>query len=409
LKSFAIIGAGFGDEGKGLTTDFIVSRLAQANASPIVIRHNSAAQPTHTVKMLNGNSWIFGGIGSGTFEKIPTYYHKTAVFSPLMVAKEIKGFTKQFPDIPVKLFIHPDTPVTTPYDIVINELLEQSRSARHGSCGVGFGETLERHEVGNIKLTAGEMFQASPRYYMSYLTEATDLRSWFFERIEMLGLSSYFKKSNKYDLIVNSQFKNLKLTKTVNQEFFKIWIPTGEYTPVFESAQGLHLDQDMGAFPHVTRSYTGLPNIVACMNDLQLQGTLEVYYTTRTYITRHGMGPLSNEILTPPDWLMTDTTNKPSEFQGALRYAWMSLEHLNLIQRDIERVEFKTKKLGIHPQINLSITHCDIFKSVKVPLLVNNALTYLGLTEFIEVIKDYTKINNGLKSYGQHREDVEIL
>ena len=44
-----------------------------------------------------------------------------------------------------QVFIDPAAPVTTPYDIMINQIVEETRGAgRHGSCGLGFGETIER-------------------------------------------------------------------------------------------------------------------------------------------------------------------------------------------------------------------------------------------------------------------------
>jgi adenylosuccinate synthase len=40
------------------------------------------------------------------------------------------------------VYVDPASPVTTPYDMMINQIVEQERGAdRHGSCGVGFGET----------------------------------------------------------------------------------------------------------------------------------------------------------------------------------------------------------------------------------------------------------------------------
>ena len=89
---------------------------------------------------------------------------------------------------------------------------------------------------------------------------------------------------------------------------------------VFEGAQGLLLDQKLGAFPHVTRSHTGLPNIVALAAEMRVE-EVEVFYAMRTYLTRHGAGPFDHELDAPPYAGIVDPTNRPNPFQGTLRFA----------------------------------------------------------------------------------------
>ena len=85
---------------------------------------------------------------------------------------------------------------------------------------------------------------------------------------------------------------------------------------VFEGAQGLLLDEQHRFFPHVTRSRTGLPNVVQIVSEIGLQ-ELEVVYVTRAYMTRHGAGPFPTE---RPGLSFSDPTNAPNEWQGALRF-----------------------------------------------------------------------------------------
>src|SRR5262249_22055292 len=89
---------------------------------------------------------------------------------------------------------------------------------------------------------------------------------------------------------------------------------------IFEGAQGLELDQEYGAFPHVTRSHTGLRNIMALAPELGVVA-LDVQYMTRAYKTRHGAGPLPGELGCRPSPYVQDETNIPNEFQETLRFA----------------------------------------------------------------------------------------
>jgi adenylosuccinate synthase len=96
---------------------------------------------------------------------------------------------------------------------------------------------------------------------------------------------------------------------------------------IFEGAQGLLLDQDRGAFPHVTRSNTGLHNALALASEAGI-AALDVTYVTRAYVTRHGAGPLPHELDGPPCAGARDDTNVTNAWQGNLRYAWLDLDIL---------------------------------------------------------------------------------
>ncbi|MBV9218895.1 MAG: adenylosuccinate synthetase, partial [Methylobacteriaceae bacterium] len=96
---------------------------------------------------------------------------------------------------------------------------------------------------------------------------------------------------------------------------------------VFEGAQGLMLDQHRGAFPYVTRSNTGLKNVLALAAETGIAG-LDVVYATRAYVTRHGAGPLAHELDGPPSAAVVDATNIANPWQGRLRFGTLDLQIL---------------------------------------------------------------------------------
>src|SRR6187402_1559457 len=77
-NAFVVIGLGYGDEGKGLTTDY----LCKEYKNSIVIRFNGGQQAGHCVVMNDGRQHIFSNLGSGTFRNVPTYWSKYCTFSP---------------------------------------------------------------------------------------------------------------------------------------------------------------------------------------------------------------------------------------------------------------------------------------------------------------------------------------
>lgn len=101
---------------------------------------------------------------------------------------------------------------------------------------------------------------------------------------------------------------------------------------IFEGAQGLLLDEDAPFFPHVTPSKTGLHNVVQlCQGQ---DAVLDTVYMTRTYLTRHGRGPMyapgyfGTEWSARPADIHEDITNCPNPWQEHLRYGDLNVPQL---------------------------------------------------------------------------------
>ena len=220
--------------------------------------------------------------------------------------------------------------MTTPYDIMINQVLEQSRGAgRHGSCGVGFGETIEREENGPV-LRARTLTE--PGHARSVLEE---IRSRYVPaRLERLGLEG-LEASWLEDRILDRYLEDAEAF----MEAVELRGPQAlarHHRIVLEGAQGLLLDMDLGAFPHVTRSNTGIRN---ARNVAEAAGIdrLDVIYVTRAYATRHGAGPLAHEVRGPSPPGIEDRTNLANDWQGRLRIGHLDLDTLRgAIDQDLK-------------------------------------------------------------------------
>lgn len=311
-----IIGANYGDEGKGLTTDACAARF---DGDCIVVRFNGGAQAGHTVTTPEGQRHVFSHFGSGSFSEAETFLSRFFVCNPLLMRKEHALLAKLGVDPVVR--IDARAPVTTPYDMMVNQIAEESRGAgRHGSCGMGFGETLARQEAGP-QFVAQDLWQGTTHLR----SKLDDIRkNWMMARLASLGVASvppHWRERIESNAIAD------KFAEDV--DFFcqqVLLAPVGALGAmakplVFEGAQGLLLDQDRGAFPHVTRSNTGLRNVLSIVRDETTIDSLRVHYITRIYLTRHGAGPLANELPDKPHPRIQDATNIPNDWQGALRFA----------------------------------------------------------------------------------------
>lgn len=384
----AVIGAGYGDEGKGLMTDY----HAAAGAS-VVVRTNGGAQAGHTVTTRSGIRHVFHHFGSGALADVPTHLSRFFVVNPIVFNEEFAALVVATRTTSVS----PQALVTTPYDMMINQIIEMQRGQRrHGSCGLGIGETEERSLHPEFRLQVSQLLSPTPKR-RALLRSVRD--EWVPRRLETLGVTDIpdgFKDVLRRDDVIERFF--------VDCAFFMGYTRLLEDRDLagdvlFEGAQGLLLDQDYGAFPHVTRSNTGLKNMVAIAREAGID-EIEVTYATRAYVTRHGAGPLAHEGV-DMSWLdMVDLTNQPNEWQGTIRKAPLDIDILvAAIKHDISLAQ----DIKIAPVISMSCL--DQIKDRASVVLSGNILT-VGRDDIAGLVEKHSGLKVAYRSYGPTREDV---
>lgn len=313
----AVIGAGYGDEGKGLFADGFA-----ADGASLVVRTNGGAQAGHTVTTPDGRRHVFHHFPSGAFAGVRGHLSRFFVCSPIAFLAERDELDALGANLSVSA--DPRCPVTTPLDMMINQIAERARgSGRHGSCGMGFGETIERDGNAAYAIRASDLGRGD---LMERLVRIRD--EWVPGRLARLGVvPDAVEARNLANDAILDRF-------VADARAFAGYVRLrgdadlgSERSIVFEGAQGLMLDQDYGAFPFVTRSHTGARNVAAVMREAGIDG-VEVLYATRAYVTRHGAGPLSGEVARPEGFAVVDATNVPNPWQGTIRYAPLDLDVL---------------------------------------------------------------------------------
>ena len=152
MKAFVVIGAGYGDEGKGLVTDY----LTEKTGSRVVCRFNGGSQAAHTVNRA-GYRHIFNTMSSGSLAGADTYLSNQFIVNPYVLFDELVTMSKNR-KLP-RVYCHPNARVTTIFDMAINNILEMSRGdGRHGSCGLGINETVVRCYESKYKLTVADLY-----------------------------------------------------------------------------------------------------------------------------------------------------------------------------------------------------------------------------------------------------------
>ena len=393
-----VIGAQFGDEGKGRVTDYYA---AQVGDDGVVIRFNGGAQAGHTVVTPDGSRHVFSHVGSGAFAGAATFLSRFFVSNPILFLKEMENLAAK--GVKPAVYVDPRSPVTTPYDMMINQIVERERGGdRHGSCGVGFGETIERNLTLAYALTVADLADQSA------LATKLDLirRDYAPVRLARLGFADAFARNAdlfRSDAILERYVEDARRFVEAITVADARTATRGRHL-LFEGAQGLLLDQDRGFFPHVTRSNTGLRNVLALAEELRLE-RLEVTYATRAYSTRHGAGPLPRELPEKPYPGVVDATNVPNAYQGTLRFGWLDLDVLHrAIAEDLADAD---RLPGLAVDARLAITCLDQVGDDKVTYYSEGLRRRASIESFVGAVSKAVDAHEVLLGFGADRDSAE--
>ena len=319
MRTIAVIGKNFGDEGKGFTC----SRLASSLKNALIIKHNGGGQAGHTVEDPKGKwRFVHHQIGAGAEYHVPTLFADSFMPDLFQLGKEVKEFTELFGFRPI-LYSEKNARVTTVDDVLLNMGAELARGEnRYGSCGMGIEECVQRNAAG-YGITVEELAGWSKQDLLDRLKQ---IRKEYTERrAKILGIypsNPYYEMLNNETVLENFVIEvkvNVNLLTLVDAD--RKWLEEFQHL-IFETGQGLLLDQDYEAYaPHLTSSKTGIHNPAVFLEKRGLS-LEEAIYVTRPYVTRHGNGPLPCEVKRSElPGVGEDLTNRPNEWQGTLRYA----------------------------------------------------------------------------------------
>ena len=339
---YAVIGCGYGDEGKGLVTDYLASKPGKN----LVIRHNGGAQSGHTVE-IDDKRFVFHELSSGSFRHADTLWAETFLPDLYKLRQELEDFQNIVGFIP-NVYASPETCITTIDDVLVNMLIEQGRGdSRHGSCGMGINEADLRNKAG-FAISLKDIQHTTVDNLVDKLKHIR--QDYWPQRIQQFEID---KQSDLYQMLLdNDVLYNYASTILENLNYVKIIDINESFllqykNIIFESGQGLKLDADYTpSLPHVTASRTGRTNIIQFIQKHNLKLN-EVFYVTRSYVTKHGAGPLQNEI---PNHSFVDKTNVHNDWQGSIRYAkWNNMQELyEVIQEDIQLYPTKNSLVITH-------------------------------------------------------------
>lgn len=342
-KSVVIIGAQWGDEGKGKLVDLLTER------AKVVVRFQGGHNAGHTV-VVNGKKTILHLLPSGVLHKgAINIIGNGVVLSPAALLQEIKTLEDAGIDVKKSLLISENCNLLMPYHIALDAASERELgSSAIGTTKRGIGPAYV-DKVSRIGLKASDLLDAE-----SFATKLANIVEYH----DFVLQNYYGAPALNYKEILDEA---LAAAEIINPLLTDVPAVLAEHHKrgsniLFEGAQGTFLDIDHGTYPFVTSSNTtaGAVSVGTGFGPLYLDYVLGV---TKAYTTRVGAGPFPTELHDEAGARMAERGNEFGATTGRKRRCgWLDVA---LLRRAVLLNSFSA----------LGITKLDVldgFETVKI-------------------------------------------
>ncbi len=303
MSHYIVADLGYGDSGKGTVVDWLCSAAADEPVRAVV-RFNGGAQAGHNVVTADGRHHTFAQFGSGTFTPgVRTHLSRFTLVDPLALAAENAHLASiGLRDALDRLTVDRDALLTTPYHAAANRAREIARGRdRHGSCGMGIGETA-RYALENPADAPRAGDCEAPRTLAKKLTA---LRDKLATEVGMLAAPPVDDVCEAYGAFAGR-------VRLADSGYLGRLLRDGPV--VFEGAQGVLLDEWRGFHPYTTWSTTTFANAETLLAEAGASAAR--IGVIRCYMTRHGPGPFVTE---DPTLELPEPHNTRGRWQGPFR------------------------------------------------------------------------------------------
>ena len=396
-KSLVVIGAQWGDEGKGKIIDILTEK------ADLVVRFQGGHNAGHTL-VIDGEKTVLHLIPSGIFNDAKCLIGNGVVLHLPTIIKEIEYLESKGIDVQSKLMISSQCPLILPSHIAIDEAREKSLEKNAiGTTGRGIGPVYE-DKVARRAVHVMDLFEED--LFRSKLTSLTTYHNFLLEKLyesEGTDLEGTYKDwMNHFNKIKNLIVDSSEIVNNLKSQGSNI---------LFEGAQGSMLDIDQGTYPFVTSSNTlsGAASLGSGSGPLDIDGVLGI---TKAYATRVGSGPFPTEIEDDYGKHMAKvgvefgaTTGRPR------RCGWLDLVALR-------------KAVNINSISHLCITKIDVLDGLDKILVAEDykiddksydTLPAMSQNRFDSIVPNYTEYKGwsgttyGLKSFDQLPVEAQTL
>ncbi len=281
-KALVIVGAQWGDEGKGKVVDLLTDRVAG------VVRFQGGHNAGHTL-VIDGKKTILRLIPSGVLrDGVQCLIGHGVVVSPQALTDELKELEARGVPARERVRVSMACPMILPCHVALDKARELARGKHAiGTTGRGIGPAYE-DKVGRRAIRIGELLNGH------------DLRDRITELVEYHNFSlqhRYGQEPVNVDTVFDECMRAAEfLAPMLDDVPARIHaLLRGGANLLFEGAQGALLDVDQGTYPYVTSSNTtaGAAATGSGIGPTAISGVLGI---VKAYTTRVGAGPFPTEL-----------------------------------------------------------------------------------------------------------------
>ncbi len=407
-----LVGAQWGDEGKGKITDYLSEK------AKIVARYQGGNNAGHTV-VIKGNKVFLHLLPSGVLhENTISIIGGGLVVDPEALLEEIREIEGLGYAVKERLFIDYRAHIVFPYHKILDKLREEkAKGKKIGTTGKGIGPAYEdKYSRKGIRI--GDMLDEN--YFLERIEETAKEKNLILEKIYNYPPIDIKQLKKTFKNYRSSILPYIKDTSSILYDALR-----NKDIVLMEGAQGIMLDIDHGTYPYVTSSnpVTGGVSIGCGIPVKFIEKTIGV---TKAYTTRVGEGAFPTELKNELGKALREkggeygvTTGRPRRCGWldlvALKYAVRisGIDVLALTKLDILS-GFDSVKVAIGYKINGKEINNFPYNSQELSKVEPIYKEFPGWEEFLPSIKERNKLPINAQKYIKFIEEylgipIEII
>jgi adenylosuccinate synthase len=281
-KNLVVIGAQWGDEGKGKIVDLLTDRVAG------VVRFQGGHNAGHTL-VVNGKKTILRLLPSGALHpNVTVFIGNGVVLSPQALFEEIAELEAAGVGVQGRLRVSEACPLILPYHVALDQAREAAKGeGKIGTTGRGIGPAYE-DKVARRAIRVQDLM--APDKLAGKLREVLEYHNFVLQHFFKVATVDF---QTTLDQALSLAARLRPLAADVSSELNAL-LAQGK-SLLFEGAQAALLDVDHGTYPYVTSSncVAGQASAGAGVGPQQLHYVMAV---AKAYATRVGSGPFPTEL-----------------------------------------------------------------------------------------------------------------
>ncbi len=383
MNTFILLGAQWGDEGKGKFIDILSPKV------DYIVRYNGGNNAGHTVVTDQGK-FVLHLLPSGILNKNTTcIIANGVVLNPKGFLEEVEFLNSLGIDT-TNIYISDHAHIVMPYHLILDALNETtSEGIKIGTTKKGIGPCYS-DKFARLGIRVADLIDE--KVFHQKLTQILPIKNKILKNIygeQELSFDEIFNEYMEYSKLIKPRVKDTSLMlNTAIKNNKKI---------LFEGAQGTMLDIDFGTYPYVTSS-NAIAGGVFNGSGLAPRKIDKIIGISKAYTTRVGEGPFPSEM---EDDLQEIVRKHGNEFGATTkrprRCGWL----------DVFALKYSIELNGI---TDLVLTKIDILKNVDEIKICTGYEVKGKIIEYMpKTLKELEKVKPIYQTFPSFKEDISSI